>query len=391
MGDQLRFTPEGPRPLNDADFRLDGKEKVIRNPAPIVFKASHFEPIVDPTKHARLIETLDKRAGSQKGKPHFRDPQHNPLANRIYDLDCAWPLYCKTYGKSFKYSCGLYMQSHGQACNHNSVDGVQAASFALSCIQQRLLTPGYMPKLHAKLRELAAAERKVSSSGSQLKGLQARLVKLHVEKATIEKNMARAKNDRQFEAMAKQFDELEREEVKCQQELAKTRSTSSKQDDPQKEVTAALALLDRLPEPASKSDNLGAIGGALALVNLRMFLAFEKRQVKKRQLNKVAYGVVTLGNAPPPVPLYSGPTGRRELKNAAALAAGLGGQLPLPDPVSGREGNSLGNVSRGDRTPIELFVGGVQEMLGALSIATETLAHISEELGNACDSQSIRT
>ena len=97
---------------------------------------------------------------------------------------------------------------------------------------------------------------------------------------------------------------------------------------------------------------------------MTLFLKFTKVRVKKRLLNKLAYGVVTFGDVPPPVPLYAGPTGNRAMlaNKEAAFAAGSRGDTPLPNRlVSGREGESLRNVSRGDRTPIELFLAGLAD------------------------------
>lgn len=75
-------------------------------------------------------------------------------------------------------------------------------------------------------------------------------------------------------------------------------------------------------------------------------------QLKQRVVNRLSGGVVTFGTAEPPVPLYEGPTARKPIKSeaAAAIAVQSGEDVPLPSPVgSGREGKSLGNVSRGDR------------------------------------------
>ena len=85
-----------------------------------------------------------------------------------------------------------------------------------------------------------------------------------------------------------------------------------------------MALLDRLPDLAADNQNLAKVGDAFRLVNVRLFLKFEKVQVKKRTLNKLAHGIVTFGEAPPPVPLYAGPTGRR------AIAANRGRQWLSP-------------------------------------------------------------
>ena len=117
MGDQLRFTPEGPRELEAHDYRQDEKPKVIRNDtSERITATAHFEPVVDPQDHQTLLATLDERAGTQRGKPRSKDATRNPLGSRIYDMNCSWPMYREPYQDSFRYKCGYYIQSQGAFC-----------------------------------------------------------------------------------------------------------------------------------------------------------------------------------------------------------------------------------------------------------------------------------
>jgi len=142
IGDKLRFTPAGPRNLAQRDFRRDGQPKVIRNSQSQMISApAWFEPLVDAERHRRLLARLDARAGTQRGKPRARDPNRNPLGGRVFDMNCGWPMYRIPYGKTFRYGCGCYQQSHGAACDHNCVDGPTASRFLLGCLRQRLLWP----------------------------------------------------------------------------------------------------------------------------------------------------------------------------------------------------------------------------------------------------------
>jgi hypothetical protein len=123
-----------------------------------------------------------------------------------------------------------------------------------------------------------------------------------------------------------------------------------------------MKVLDQLPHLVSDPANLGALTTAFNLTNVKIFASFKPVQLKKRVVNRLSSGVVTFGTAEPPVPLYEGPTARKRIKSetAAAIAVQSGGDVPLPSSVgSGREGKSLGNVSRGDWTPIELFARAV--------------------------------
>src|SRR5579862_653545 len=109
MGDQLRFSAEGPRGLEDGDLRRDGQPKVVTNPESArVVATGRFDPLVDPERHQRLLQTLDERAGTQRGKPRASDPSTNPLGSRIFDMHCGWPMYRQPYNQTFRYLCGFY-------------------------------------------------------------------------------------------------------------------------------------------------------------------------------------------------------------------------------------------------------------------------------------------
>ncbi len=133
----------------------------------------------------------------------------------------------------------------------------------------------------------------------------------------------------------------------------------AQRNDVDAEVAAALSILQRLPELASNETNLPAAGELVRLLNVRLFLGFRPRQIKRRVLNKLAHGIITFGEARSPVPLYEGPTGRRasQSKIAAAIAASPEGDVPLPDRLgSGREDKSLGNVNRGNCPSFEPLI-----------------------------------
>ena len=79
-------------------------------------------------------------------------------------------------------------------------------------------------------------------------------------------------------------------------------------------------------------------------LNLRLFIKFGKQQLTKRNVNNFAGGMITFGNAMPPVQLYGGPTGAKSVK--AALESGENLRI---SSLSDEEVNSSRNVSRGDR------------------------------------------
>jgi hypothetical protein len=352
MGDQLRFTADGPRELNDADYRENGKPKVIRNDEDAVVRSkAHFKPIVDTEQQEQLTAILDQRAGTQRGKPRSHDPTRNPLGSRLFDMGCRWPMYRNPYQASFRYVCGLYQQSHGQKCAHNHVDGPTATRFALSCLRQHILSPGLLTKLRARLRQMAEQESGVDRSASELATKKAALVEIKAKLATVGENMALAATPEQYRVVADMFEKLTGQQADLEVEVRTIEARTPTSGGIEAEIDAAMAVVDRLPDLAGDSKNLAEVGEAFRMVNLRMFLEFEAVQVKKRTLNKVAMGMITFGAAPPPIPIYNGRTARADVKfeKAATVAAEPRGDVTLPASVdSGREGNSLGNVNRGD-------------------------------------------
>ena len=135
MGDQLRFTPDGPRELTDADYRQDADEsgklkpKVMLNPEQNQIRTpAKFAPVVKDLKgHQESLEILDARGATQTGKARSRNPDQNPLGGRVFDMHCGCLMYRAPHKDGFRYTCGLYQQSHGQKCEHNHLDGMMAS------------------------------------------------------------------------------------------------------------------------------------------------------------------------------------------------------------------------------------------------------------------------
>ena len=93
-------------------------------------------------------------------------------------------------------------------------------------------------------------------------------------------------------------------------------------------------------------------GELFKLLNAQLFLGFHPVTAKKRTLNKINRGILTLGDADPPIKLYEGPTARKKIKSPTATATGQGERresLPPQSSIySGEEDKSIGNVSRGE-------------------------------------------
>jgi DNA invertase Pin-like site-specific DNA recombinase len=351
MGDQLRFTPDGPRVLAEQDYRNDGQPKVIVNSeSSQIIAAAKFDPIVDPTRHEQLLRELERRSGSQRGKPRSRTPEKNPLGARIFDQACGWPLYRQSYPEGFRYLCGLYQQSHGAECEHNHVDGMLATRFMLSCVRQRLLTPSFRIKLEKRLRELAERDRSSVGHDRHIKAKRVALAELRRKRLQVERNLALAETQEQYRAIAGVFDQVSQEERALTLELEQADQSVKPVPDLEADVSTALGDFDRLAQVAADTDNLRSIGELFRHLNARLFLRFKQVKPGKRIINRVAGGVVTFGNSNPPVALYAGPTGRRALEGrgkASPPKVELPSQ-PSTSFVSDREGESLGNINRGD-------------------------------------------
>ena len=353
MGDRLRFSPDGPRELTEADFREDDKPKVVQNEEDKIVKGqASFDPMIEPKQHQELIKVLNDRAGTQRGKPRSRGIAANPLGSRVFDMDCSWPMYRQPYNGSFRYACGLYYQSHGQQCHHNTLDGATSVRFLLSCVRQRLLRPDLLAKLEQRIQKIAEAELTSDRPAREL--AQARLEVGEVERqlTTVARNMALAETGEQRQAMARVFDELQARKTTLETGVVAAERAGGPTKDPKAEVAAAMGVAERLAKLSSDEENFAAIGELFRQVNARLFVRFREVPWGKRLLRKPDSGIVTFGTAEAPIDLYAGPTTRRMI-NAAINEEAAKGVLAAPaslDPKSpGKEGDSLGNVNRGDR------------------------------------------
>jgi hypothetical protein len=350
MGDRLRFGANGPRQLEEQDFRHDGKPKVVRNPDEMTIQGpTAFESLITSEAQEKLIAILDQRAGTQRGKARSHDPAMNPLGLRMFDMECAWPLYRQPYNGSFRYACGLYGQSHGKQCHHNTVDGPTAVRFLLSCIRQRLLSPNLMTKLEARIRQIAEAEAEHGQPAHQLGKLQESLSEVERQLVTIRRNMALAETKEQYKEIAVVFEELQSRKRQLQTEAAMAEKCQPKVKDIQGEVAAAMGVAFRLTDLSADKQNFVALGELFTQLNARIFFRFREAKSGKRLLRKPDGGIVTFGAAEAPIDPYVGPTTRKLIKAAANKADTAVATASSNCNGPGSEGISLGNANRGDR------------------------------------------
>lgn len=288
MGDQLRFSKDGPRELAQHDYRDDDRPKVIINPTENCISAeANFEPLMAPEERQELIRELDRRGGSQRGKPRSRTPSENPMGTRIFDLNCGWPMYREPYNGAFRYKCGLYRQSHGQKCRHNHVDGLLATKFTLSCIRQKLLK--LMPQVERRLRAFAAPSAAQAPPRLAADGVTAELANVQADLTIVSSNLARANSDEQYQAISNQFDQLKAREGSLLVKLteAKAEQTAGSVEI---NVTAIVGGLEKLLALASDKGTLKLASEAIRQAKAKLFLAFRPVAVKKRTLNTANRG-----------------------------------------------------------------------------------------------------
>ena len=359
MGDQLRFTPEGPRELIVDDFRQDvfameddddPKPKVIRNsPSALITSPASFEAVIDPEKLLKLNEELDRRAGTQKGKPRSRDPNNNPLGCRVFDMNCSGPMYRTTSGATYDYRCSRYTQSYGKECDHNRVKGSTATQVVLGAIGQSLLHPDRLARLAERLRQLVEQRAGNAQIEQAYDHQRAKVDQLKSKLDRAAGNYLSLESEAQRHAAKRAMDKIEEDVRQAESEL-KSLTPRPVVVDPAAKVREAVALLRRLPDLAKSSENLPAVRRLIELVDARLYLGFEKKVVGKRQLNRVSKGVLTFGAAEPPITVYQGPTARNKLPSYSAEQTPAESQVSdVCVDVSVGKDDSLRNANRGDR------------------------------------------
>jgi hypothetical protein len=84
------------------------------------------------------------------------------------------------------------MQSHGQECAHNHVDGLTATRFVLSCLAQKLTTPSLQAKVKARLHQLASQESVDRTASIELNVKRDELAQVEKDLAKAARNLALA-------------------------------------------------------------------------------------------------------------------------------------------------------------------------------------------------------
>ena len=223
-----------------------------------------------------------------------------------------------------------------RVCDHNVIPGEAASRFVLACLRQRVLSPTAMAKLKTRLRELAAAEGDEDPDRRRREALEAELASVERKFATVGRNLALAETPEERQVTAAVFGELRESRSRLERQLEGLRPTKVVSDQ-EREVEAALAGLDRLHELAVAAASEGeAIAELFRRVDARLYLRFRAEARGGRTINEPSGGVLTFGSAPPPRPLYEGPTDRAIIRR----------MLDAGEPVSASPGHGAPGSTR---------------------------------------------
>jgi hypothetical protein len=320
-GDQMRFTPEGPRILDNRDYDDDRNLLCIINPpeqrilTPISGKP---KAILEVAERNEILAKVTEQAKKLKGKARARGNSPNPLGGRVYDMNCGWLMYRYARRGKFCYTCGLYQNSEAKCCAHNTVNGLQATRLVLSAIRQQLFGGDRLQKLENRLRQLAANEFGKNPAKEKRTTIEQQLNELEKKLSSVTHNMAFADHDDLRNAMKQIYNTLRNERDRLRAELDSI-PKSSANTDPEAEVALALGCLKQLSHLVSDNPNSSKqIANLFTQVNANLYLRFRVVMKGKQKLNVPSGGVLTFGNTPPPIQLYDGPTDRPIIKKMIA-------------------------------------------------------------------------
>ena len=318
---------------------------MIRNGPEVQIRAdAGYEAVVDKKLFEDVQELNEARGKSQRGTTRARDPYRYPLSGRIYCASpgCGWPMYGFPRGSRQAHVCGRYHVSSGDACEHNAVDADAALAQVLRSVRMNVLRHDLRAQVRQELLKIAQAGESRSANSDRAGQLRAELTALEDGLKTGRRNMLMAKTDEIRAAMEQEFESMTAEAKSKKAELEQIQQKVPAQASPEAEVEKAMALLDDLDRLAKVARG-PELQQLLNLLNVNVWLRFQKVQKGKRLLNKVRDGIITTGNAPHPIQKYDGP------RNGSAASNHMAGMKNTESEGPGGPPDSLQKMNRGDR------------------------------------------
>lgn len=145
---------------------------------------------------------------------------------------------------------------------------------------------------------------------------------------------------------------------------------------PEVELEKAVSLLARITELAENASSFAEARQLFELTNVHLFVKFERVPTPKPRkdgqdfINQLSGGILTIGDAPAPVPVYDGPTSRRDVKpQRDEHAEPTIGSGPIEFSTDGKD-DVLGKQSRGDWRSFEPLIVAIADTVLAPTAET---------------------
>ena len=197
-----------------------------------------------------------------------------------------------------------------------------------------------------------AQEDGAANRDNRPRKLAAELKMAESELALAKRNLARAKTDEEYDAISSEFARLSQWQQKLRQESVEHSKAAKKLNPSGSELDNVRDIIRNLTKLATEASGLQAAGELFRLVDAKLYLAFEPVAVKKRVVNKIKSGVVTFGDSPSPIDVYTGPTSREaliELQRRDSASSPRTRNQQERNFIKPDTDKSIGNVSRAER------------------------------------------
>ena len=310
VGVHRRFSPDGPRNLDDDnDRREDGEAKFTLNPdSQIIVRPTGYNPEANLELFDKCRQLTEERGRSQRGIPRGVNLDRYPLSTLIHDITdgCGAVLFGHKAEHKLEYECSRYRQSSGRECQRHVVDAEASLRFVLGLLRQRIKMGGGREAIRERVRQIADIEelQRPHILEEELQLAEQRLGRLEAELETLSHNAGLASNVKLLRAIEQQYEQKEaeveaaREEVKHLRGRAEETGGSVSLDE---EIDAAMALFDRIDRLTRQPDARTEIGEMLRELNLRMWLRFQVNPRGKRPKRVLQGGFITIGQGEPPL------------------------------------------------------------------------------------------
>lgn len=142
----------------------------------------------------------------------------------------------------------------------------------------------------------------------------------------VKTNLGRAKSDEQYNEIAAQIDDLDARKATLSERLRQI-TAQSNCIDVDAILERSLKAFKGAQQLAGQANDLAGATRLFDALNVQLLLRFQPVQKKIRVEHKLAGGIIIWGSAEPPIQKYTGPTGKRALKELQARQARGNGEL----------------------------------------------------------------